>query len=194
MMREGVWLIYNWGINDLKDCRGGSNEYFYRKWVDMIRRCHDPNYIMRNKNYCKVTICKEWKYFSNFKAWMETQDWQGKQLDKDLLGAGTLYSPETCCFIYKSTNVFIVEGESSENNLMIGVTRHRDKFQATCSPSGTNLPDYIGLFQTEEEAHLAWLSRKIELSKIHAEKYTDKRISKALIDRYENYSYRKKED
>ena len=76
---------------------------FYEKWMNLMRRAAKGG--CRNIGcYSDVEICEEWKTFSNFKEWMEKQDWQGKELDKDLIGTGELYSPENCCFINTSLN------------------------------------------------------------------------------------------
>lgn len=46
------------------------------------------------------SVCEEWLTFSNFKRWMEQQDYEGKALDKDLLvSQNKTYSSETCVFV-----------------------------------------------------------------------------------------------
>lgn len=74
---------------------------FYTKWQKMLSRCYGKyNKSQKFNSYDQVEVCQEWLRFSNFKSWMEKQDWESKELDKDLLsGESKIYSPETCCFI-----------------------------------------------------------------------------------------------
>ena len=76
---------------------------FYRRWVHMLERCYSERYQEKKPTYIGCTVCEEWLRFSNFKSWMETQDWEGKHLDKDLLVEGNkIYSPDTCILVYLS--------------------------------------------------------------------------------------------
>lgn len=76
-------------------------------YYGMISRCYDekhPSYrIYGGKG---VKVCDEWKKnLQTFLEWGIANGWQdGYDLDKDVLGDGFLYSPETCCFIPKSVN------------------------------------------------------------------------------------------
>jgi hypothetical protein len=45
----------------------------------------------------------------------------------------------------------------------------------------------MGLFLVEEEAHQAWLDKKLEHAYALAAVQEDERVSKALIDRYKTY-------
>lgn len=76
----------------------------YNVWVHMIDRCYNKN----STNYLwygekGVTICDEWKLYSNFKKWFDENYIEGCVVDKDISG-GSIYSPETCVFISKSKN------------------------------------------------------------------------------------------
>lgn len=72
---------------------------YYRKWSGILERCFSKAYKEKNETYKDVIICSEWLLFSNFKEWMKTQDWEGKEIDKDLLVSGNkTYSPELCVF------------------------------------------------------------------------------------------------
>lgn len=68
---------------------------FYREWKGMLDRIRDK------ASYRDCTVCDEWlDSFMAFRAWMVEQDWEGKELDKDLLGRDLKhYSPSTCYFI-----------------------------------------------------------------------------------------------
>ena len=94
---------------------------FYRAWTAMLKRCYNPTYQANNPTYIGCTVCDEWLTFSNFKKWMMRQDFQGKQLDKDLLVKGNkLYSPETCVFVDGMINTFTIDSGAIRGDYPIG--------------------------------------------------------------------------
>lgn len=69
---------------------------YFRAWSSMLSRCYSTKWHERYPTYKGCTVSKEWHTFSNFRAWMVTQDWEGKSLDKDLLIEGNkIYSADT---------------------------------------------------------------------------------------------------
>jgi hypothetical protein len=66
------------------------------------------------------------------------------------------------------------------------------KFQARCN-DGSGKTKHLGYFDTELEAHQAWLKCKQEVALELAAEQTDPRVAKALIERYENYVAQEKE-
>ena len=161
---------------------------FYKAWQSMITRCYSKIYQAKKPSYIGCVVCDEWLTFSNFRGWMRSQDWQGMQLDKDILFAeNKTYSPETCVFVSSMTNSFINENKAARGCTMIGVNFHsRDHvYQARCSNPFTKKSDFLGYFDDELSAHLAWKKRKLELAIIMAEKQSDKRVAEALVKRYQ---------
>lgn len=192
--------IFGIGINDVDynvyayEYTGGKRKRswicpFYRKWLSMLTRCYCNSTRKDNLTYEDCYINKEWVYLSNFKAWMEKQDWEGKDLDKDLLFSGNReYGPDTCVFVSRKVNLFLTEGKHSLNNKLIGVTQNKGstKYIAACN-SITGKRVYLGSFISEQTAHKAWLAFKLDQARILAAEQTDLRISLALINKYENY-------
>jgi len=191
-------LVFGIGINDadysvcsrLKGKRLWCP--FYRKWMDMLRRCYSEKYQKAKPTYIGCYVTFNWLTFSIFKAWMEQQDWQGKELDKDLLCPGNkLYSPETCVFVDRKVNGFLLESNASRGEYPIGVIYQKEKltnkFKVLCRSVLTSKQKYLGYFSTPEEAHQAWLAFKLEQAHLLAAQQSDLRVAKALIDRYENY-------
>ncbi len=195
-------LVYGVGINDADY---NINEYvtidgkrkiawrcpFYRTWADMLKRCYSDKYQSKYPTYKGCSACDEWLIFSQFKAWMETQDWEGKHLDKDLLTEGNkLYSPNTCVFVTQTVNLFTNDNGNARGIFMIGVcwNKRDGNFQSQCSNPFTHKREYLGHFTDELEAHLAWKSRKHELACLLAdsEYCTDPRLAEALRKRYAN--------
>ena len=116
---------------------------------------------------------------------METQDWEGKQLDKDLLVLGNKqYNPQSCVFISKELNVFITGPRRSTPDLPVGVSFHKasGKFRATAgSLNGSTI--HLGLYLTPEEAEKAYLEYKLKRAEVYAETLPPL-IGNALIERF----------
>lgn len=150
---------------------------FYQKWKSMIKRCYNHKQLERNETYKYCYVCEEWLTFSNFKSWMETQDWEGKELDKDLLvDNNKLYSEKTCVFISHSLNSAIAV-RRKKSNLKLGVHISKNKFVSQCERDCLGKKRWIGVFNTENQAHRAWVIAKLEvidyyLSKSECEKVT----------------------
>ena len=183
-------VCYKVAINEYRDgklCTVWKCKY-YQVWYDMLRRCYSDKFQNDYPSYLGCEIAEEWLTFSNFKAWMEQQDWEGKHLDKDLLVLGNKkYSPETCMFIHPKINSFVLNCGKSRNKLTgTCYCKVRDKYRSTCSNPFTNKTEFLGYFTTELEAHLTWKSRKHELACLLAdsEYCTDPRLAEALRTRY----------
>lgn len=160
---------------------------YYRTWENMLKRCYSARFQERNPAYKDCTVSDEWLTFSNFKRWMEKQNWEGKQLDKDLLFEGNkVYGPDTCVFITQTVNKFTTDRGADRGKWPIGVNWHKgaNKFQSLCSNPFTKKQEYLGLFTCEQQAHNAWRKRKLELAHELAAIQTDPRVAKALIERY----------
>lgn len=152
-------MIYGIGIYDGE---GDSSSPYYLKWMSMIQRCYDSKSLIRDPSYEETEVCEEWLTFSNFKAWMEKQDWEGKCLDKDLKG-GKYYSPQTCLFISEHLNRFWTGGRSKVGVLPgTHYEKDREKYQARLRDPETNKHRNLGRFPTEQEAHEAWKKEKVK--------------------------------
>jgi 7,8-dihydro-6-hydroxymethylpterin-pyrophosphokinase len=52
-----------------------------------------------------VTVTPEWWSRRAFTEWMRGQEWQGRQLDKDILWPGNkIYAPDKCLFVPQEIN------------------------------------------------------------------------------------------
>ena len=210
-MRKKNRLVYGVGIMDLDYVTnkyrnlgiiGGKRRQirvwqcpYYSAWVNMLARCYSPKTHEKCPTYLGCSVYEGWLVFSNFKMWMGTQDWINKQLDKDILFQGNkVYSPETCVFINQNVNKFILDSAATRGDYLIGVSwdKERCKYLSQCT-DGQGRKKFLGRFDTELEAHKAWLAFKLEQAKLLAAEQTDPRVAKALIDRYENYVAQEKE-
>jgi hypothetical protein len=136
---------------------------YHLKWHNILQRCYSPAYHKLKETYRDCYICDEWKLFSNFKAWMELQDWENKVLDKDLLIENNKeYSPDTCIFISRDLNTFLTLSDKTRGNYPIGVNYYRwnNSFRAGICYKGKSKS--LGYFSTPEEAHLQWQKAKLD--------------------------------
>lgn len=185
-------LVCGVGINDadykLSRYENGERVWrcpFYSRWSHMINRCYGQKYLQERPSYIGCMVCEEWLTFSNFKAWMEQQDWQGKELDKDILLKGNrIYSPEVCVFVDRCVNSFILDGGRVGENSRVGASWHKktEKFRAYGWDVTTQSRKWIGAYTTESESHRAWLDFKKEQAKILAARQEDNRVVEALIN------------
>lgn len=89
---------------------------FYVTWSSMMQRCYNKKHQTDNRpTYIGCTVIEKWHVFSVFKKWMETQDWEGNALDKDILFYGNkIYSPKTCVFVNQMTNSFFAHNNTEK--------------------------------------------------------------------------------
>ncbi|MGV6396927.1 hypothetical protein ACTUVN_002622 [Pseudomonas caspiana] len=196
-------LIYGVGINDADYptssrqtvVSGGAKKVvriskcpYFSAWSDMIRRSSSEAFKRNNPAYADVSVCQEWITFSSFRTWMERQNWQGMDLDKDILSRGSKsYSPETCCFVSRATNRFMVHCPESRG-LLLGVDwcEPNKKFRAQINVAGRKRS--IGYYESSGEAHLAWCIAKLDLCrKLIISEKIESPVSDALIQRFERF-------
>lgn len=130
-------------------------------------------------------MCDDWRLFTKFKSWVQQNEWQGNELDKDLLYTGNKeYSPEKCVFISGVVNNFMTDRSLRRGNYPIGVTVASGKFKSRCWNPFTGMREDLGLFACENEAHNRWKRRKHELACQLADLQADERVANALKVRY----------
>lgn len=146
--------IYGVGINDadyitthnmdgkIKRCP------FYVKWIHMIERCYSPKFDETNQCYRDCSVSEEWLVFSSFKKWMKSQDWKGKQIDKDLLVFGNkTYGKDVCVFVDGNVNTIISRFCTKDSPNGFYFTDNR--YVVQCSING--IQKRFGRYKTKEE-------------------------------------------
>ena len=134
---------------------------FYTKWKAILYRCYDPKVLLTHPSYKGCTMCDEWLTFSIFKAWMESQDWKGLSIDKDLLNPGNkVYSPDNCMFVTQEINSLLVDRGNDRGKYPQGVTfdKKRKTYRAKISCYGK--VKSLGYFKTTYMASLAYKKAK----------------------------------
>lgn len=185
-------LIFGVGINDaeytIRKAKTKNGTYrqtwccpYYDHWRHMLARCYSKKASTNNSSYSDCYVCDEWLLFSSFRSWMEKQDWEGKQLDKDIInGIARIYSPETCAFVTKKTNTFINNSVRRNTERLAGFTVRGSVVKAQCRNPFTGKNESLGSFLSKEEAHRAWKARKNEIAIELADIESDYRVKAAL--------------
>lgn len=120
---------------------------YYKKWGSMIRRCYSELAAKNRPTYENCFVCDDWLRFSSFKSWMVSQDWIGKDLDKDILFPGNkCYSPSTCLFVSPEVNSVMIYSHSKSSSLPIGITFSGKKYTVRCHFGGKRI--YLGKFSS----------------------------------------------
>lgn len=143
-------------VTDIKMYDNGKDKKSYVVWDSMIKRCYNP----KNKSYKTygargVTICNEWKLFSNFDKWFNENYIEGYEIDKDTKGDGMVYSPENCIFISKTENTREANARRDYSSMMGDMNaKAKDKkhyetfclrknaFKSICKRRGWNYDDF----------------------------------------------------
>lgn len=192
-MKKGT-LVCGVGVNDadyVVEKRKNNKRIwicpFYKTWQNLINRCYNRSKLTSRPTYKLCKVCDEWLTFSNFKDWMEKQDWEGKELDKDLLASGNkVYSPDYCVFITGDVNNFLLDSGNTRGEYLIGVCWHKliCKFTASCRNPFTKKQEFLGYFDDELVAHEAWRKTKHKYACQLADLQSDSRVVKALRERF----------
>lgn len=181
-------LLYGIGINDadyLTNPKINSKTVtcpYYRVWQSMLTRCYSKKFQEINITYIGCSVIKEWYLFSNFSQWMETQDWQGKHLDKDIIIPGNkIYSPETCVFVTPEVNSLLSNRMAARGKYPQGVSwdKEKGKFKAECNINSKS--NYLGYFQTVLEASQVYNAVKSAHIIDMAYQQNDSRIRDGLL-------------
>lgn len=177
-------LKYGVGINDLPyvvamivngkhiECPG------FGSWAGRLKRCHSDNYVNHPSNVCDkdTTMCSEWLRATTYVEWFWKQDWVGNSVDKDLwpqyleevMGVSLPkkhYSPASCILVSPHVNGILNMNKGKGSDTLTGTTRTPSKkFEASCRELGGVIV-HLGTFLTEEEAHLAWATHKVNYIK-----------------------------
>ena len=192
-------LVYGVGINDAdypvsryETVDGKRRQLwvcpFYQSWLNIFKRVYNKNV---HGTYKDCSVDEQWHHFTRYKAWMESQKWQGNELDKDILVQGNkVYSPDTCVFVPQYVNKFLTDSGATRGVYPQGVYFHKasGKFLAQCHDKKEKQQVYLGLFDTPDVAHGVWLEYKHSLSVSYSEELSaqgyDMRVVTALKERF----------
>ena len=182
-------LLFGVGINDACYMVYFTNKHdkklrcpYYVAWASMLKRCYSVSFLKNNPTYIGCSTTASWLTFSNFRLWMEKQNWKGKQLDKDILINGNkIYSPSACLFVEQSINNLLCDRARARGIYPQGVSlcKKSNLILSGCSVNGKR--KHLGCFNTPEEAHEVYKQFKSKHILEVAEEYkSEPRLYEAL--------------
>ena len=165
----------------------------YQLWQSMLERCFSEKYQTHKPTYKGCNVSDNFLNYSFFYDWCHKQigfgniDDKGRSwcLDKDLLLVGNkTYSETACVFVPYEINSFFVDRGNDRGEYPLGVYFHKasGKFMAYCAVNGKL--QYLGLFNTPEEAFAVYKPFKENLCKQLALKWQseiDERLFNAMM-------------
>lgn len=155
---------------------------YYATWKSMLMRCYSAKYQVKRPTYAGCSVTPEWLNFMTFRSWMVRQDWQGKQLDKDIQFPGNkIYGPNTCVFVSMEINNLLCGRASARGKYPQGVCfdKQTGKFLSSMTTGGKS--KHIGRFDTPRAASAAYRKTKRLLIIATALTQTDARIRRGLM-------------
>lgn len=186
------WLptVFGVGIMDIPDATKDPLTKAARiKWQSMLTRCYSSSYQNKYLTYKGCEISESFKRFSSFLEWYISQvgfNQEGWHLDKDILGCGKVYSPQTCCVIPNEINVAFASISSKHNTKnKFGISRRKNGRFAVYAHCGS-INKYLGIFDTQEEALKAYKQAKESRIKELANKWKDQ-IDHRVYEELMNY-------
>lgn len=170
--------IYNVGyLGNVKITDDNGNRLkSYDVWFSMLQRCYDEKNRDKYPTYKNCEVCDEWKCYDNFKKWYDENYYEIENekicLDKDIMFENNkIYSPKTCIFVPHYINS-LFSGHNKKTDLPKGVYLDEDKYRSKINIFGNT--EYLGRFDTIEEAQKVYNNKRKELLVKVIEKYKNK--------------------
>ena len=169
---------------------------YYMRWKSLIQRCYNPNAwkdknkfgYLKNAQYENCIVVDEWHRFTNFKSWMETQNWKGNHLDKDIIIPGNVvYGPDTCLFVPPHINCMLVNQKRGKFPQGVKYDKRANLYSIRVRINGKKTER--GCWKTVEEAEKKFKEFRYNEIVFEANKLTDMRVKECLIN-YANIKYK----
>ena len=165
----------------------------YDLWQNMLRRCFDEKEQTRYPTYKGCSVSDNFLNYSFFYVWCHEQVGFGKVddkgrswcLDKDILFTGNkTYSETACVFVPQEINKFFNQYGNARGEYPLGVCFNKasGKFKAQCNVNDKR--QYLGYFDTPQEAFAVYKPFKENLCKQLALKWqheVDPRLFNAMM-------------
>lgn len=181
-------LVYGVGINDagypVKGKLGVCK--YYEVWKGMLQRCYSERARKNRPSYNSCEVVESWLTFSNFRIWMEKQDWKDKHLDKDLIEKGNkIYAPDKCIFISPRLNMFVVGSVRKKHpDLPPNVTRMDSGAYRVGGTDENGRGIYLCSTYNLDVAKETAMKHKREMAKIILDSEDDPFISSLIVRHY----------
>jgi len=149
----------------------------YRLWQQMINRCYSGEY----KAYQDCTVSEEWHSFTEFRHWLEKQEWQGLCLDKDIFLPGNkTYSPCFCVLVSQEVNNLLCSAGAIRGNYPQGVSlcSSTGRYRASINIEGKSLN--LGRYETPEIASTVYRLKKAQVFRDVASRQASEKVAVGL--------------
>lgn len=157
-LSEAISVLENFKEDNKRFVKHGMRKTsFYKVWINMHSRCYNKN-VPGYENYGGrgILVCKEWnESFINFYNDMFDSYDDKKEIDRIDNNKG--YYKDNCRWTTKNVNTANKRPKKLSSYLP-GVTKNKNKIK--CYISSIKIEQvkyYIGVFETELEAHNAFL-------------------------------------
>jgi hypothetical protein len=153
-------IINNIGYFGIGKYSGRSKHY--TTWKNILTRCYDENFQLKQPTYIGCTVDKRWHNFQIFAEWYEKNYIDDWQIDKDILIKGNkIYGPDTCCFVPEEINKLFSKSEASRGKFPIGVYNRNNTYYTQIQKFNKLI--YLGTYNS--------IDKTFEIYKIEKEKY-----------------------
>ena len=184
------------GGRRMEDWQQRISPILHRHWRHVLERTVSNREI---KGYEDCKIVEEWHNFQNFAEWaIEAKNSEAREengrlyaLDKDMVKEGNrIYCPEFCVFIPNEVNCFHTKKEVGDtgyagvNRLVGKETSYKTGYIARCNKGSVR--EYLGYYDTPEEAHEVYKMHKVMYARELARKWEGK-IDSRVIEYLENF-------
>lgn len=149
---------------------------YYKVWYNMLSRVYGSSKYQAYSPWSDASVCEVWLVFSNFKSWMEAQDWKGKHLDKDIIADSKIYSPDTAVFVSRKINAFFADTRNTRasgnicskqgNKYQTSVTIHKNGKWVGSSLWCDSYEEAIRLYCTHRDLYAKHLTSLTEDSRV----------------------------
>jgi hypothetical protein len=183
-------MVFGKGVNDapFPVSINGVHIKEYRLWKGMLGRCYAEKAQLSHKTYDKTEVDTRFysfMYFYNFVRSLTGFDQRGWNLDKDILGDSTVYSPEVIVFVPPEVNMFFVKNlkRKYEGTLGVRYDKRVGRYCSAVKQGGRTIN--LGYFGTALEAQQAYCKAKEAYAKLLAEKWkyeVDSRVYNRLLE------------
>lgn len=162
----------------------------YKVWKRMMQRCYSHKHKELNPAYLNCSTSDNFKNFTFFKEWANLQFGFDKNfdLDKDILGCGSVYHEDVCVFVPREINLLFTKRSKKVKG--VSFIKKVGKFSAQiCDGTGNR---FLGYFENESVAKKVYTEEKVKRIGFLIEVYKgriDPRVCKKLSQLAEELRY-----
>lgn len=176
--------------------KNGKYMMEYLTWCNMLKRCVDKSTKEKCPSYKNVKCDSSWQFYENFYEWIHNQEnfeilkeQNDVNLDKDILiKKNKIYAPDRCVLVPRKINNILLGSDAIRGKYPIGVNYRKKNKKFVAVDGGHKNQNYLGLFDTPEEAFAAYKEHKEKrIQDLANEEFRKGNITKKCYDALMNY-------